>query len=195
MRNKHFFALVVFGLFALALVITGACGKDGSRNPNSPSPPPDQSRYETLPAKKYLIGVDGNPTEMWATLHWVRPERGSTVQIGPSACPDNCFRWSLEVGLDMIPGADPTMKAAFESWFSLDGKNKIEGNSGLYRLNGGGARMGQSQMVGSDIIRMFQTVPKYVWVGGRQFPEVWVGPSGSRPADILGSTSFELDYR
>ena len=128
----------------------------------------------------------------------VFPERGSTVQIGPSACPNNCFRWSGEVGLDTIEGeTNPNVAASFEMWFSLDGKEPISGDSGLYRLNGrSGIKMGQTSSFGSDIIRMFQIVPKYVLVKGRyQRSSPCPCPPGGNGAVVTGSTAFMIDYR
>lgn len=193
--RKQYSALFV-SFVAAALVISSSCGKKG--NPFNPSggdgrtPDPPKPRYETLPAKHYLVSENGNQTEMSATLHWTHPERGFKVQLGPSACPNNCFRYSMEVGLDMIDGeTNSNVKAAFETWFSFDGKNPIDGDPSLYRLSGGGVGMGQSQMIGSNIIRMFQLVPKYILVKG-QYTRSW---QWERPPPVIGSTSFEIDYQ
>ncbi len=189
-----------FVVVALALALmAGACSGGEKENPFQPdplSPDPPKPRYETLPAKHYLANASGNETEMWATLYWVSPERGSKVQIGPSACPNNCFRYSMEVGLDIIPGeTNNYVGASFETWFSLDGKEPIGESHDWYRLNGGGVGMGQSQMLGSDIIRMFQAVPKYILVKG-QYRRSWTCPCppGGPPDPVVGSVAFELDY-
>ncbi len=201
MRNKQFVASYASFLFAGALVVSSACNMP-SGSPTSPSSPPGnqpppQDRYETLPATHYLVDASGKETEMWAKLHWVKPERGSKVQIGPSACPDNCFRYSIELGLDMIKGeTNINLGSSFEMWFSLDGQDPMSDNRDLYRLDGAGVAMSQSQMRGSNIIRAFQIPPKFILVKGN-YRRSWTCPCppGGPPDPITGLTSFELDYQ
>ena len=189
---------VVFVLVAISIPFT-ACS--WFKSPTGPSDLlPDPNRYETLPAKHYLLDPSGNQTEMWAKLNWVNPERGSTVILGPSACP-NCtfFRFSMEGGLDMIDGeTNVNVGAYFETWFSLDGKEPLSGDPSVYRLNGGGVFMGQSMEIGSgsSFKPIHQPVPKFVLVNG-SYRRSWTCPCppGGRPDPVRGSTAFELDYR
>ena len=174
--------IFVFFVVVAVVILTGCRG----RSPTSPDGNgdsdsiPDQSQYETLPAKHFLKDVDGNDTKMWITLISVSPARGSGITLGPDACPARCFQFSIEVGFEVVEYNTP---AFFTIGFGHDSNTIFKGITGPH------VWMGSSQMVGNGYILKFDEVPEYLVVMASY------KKSGPPPnPTIYGGTSFILDY-
>ena len=177
LRNLIVVVICVFSLPACNVFKnpTGPSGYDPS------NPPPDQSLYEPLPAKQYLVDTDGNQTRMWATFISVSPARGSGITLGPGACPDGCFQYSMEVGID--GEAMDYFQTYFQTGLSHDGRTVFEGG-GLADSNQCMSR--SNEVIGGGFIIQFREVPEYLVVGASH--------CGRLLEEIVATTSFWLDY-
>jgi hypothetical protein len=114
--------LAAFALLAPALA-AGACEK----SPTGPSggaqthtvQPPDESGYEPLGTRHYLVDPEGRPTTMWAELLEIKPLRGSRIVLipaqGPPDCSRDCYAVRLKFGIDEMP--NPLFYENFVAFF------------------------------------------------------------------------------
>lgn len=179
------FNLVIAAMIGMSL---SACHNSGTTT--SPTPPPDQSRYETLPAKHYLVNASGTQTKMWAEFDSVNPLRGSTVVLGTQNCADpssGCFGMSMTFGFDGID--NPFTIATLTGYFSSDGVNPNGGSI----VNG--AFWAPSVHETLPLLNLPGFPPKYIVVTGTH-PAGYTGgdPLSYHDPAESGSASFLLDY-
>jgi hypothetical protein len=181
---------LIGSVLVVAPLLTLSCGSSNSKDSHL-RPVPDQSRYEPLPAKHYLIDKSGNRTLMWAALHSVNPPRGSTIDAAGYAkraftevfgrCPGQCFEFKLEVGLDEDLSLSAT-GASFEAGLYTDGL-------AVQQLAVIPAEVGIPTVFivdrSSTLIR-FKNVPDSFFLTGRY---------KGRSEFVEGSTSFVLGYK
>lgn len=175
--------LASFAVLALALV-AGACGK--SKNPVSPDPIPDQSKYEALPALHYLVDENDNRTKMWARLSRVNPLRGGFITLG-IPCSPNCFQVGMELGVDPLP--NPHAGPRFQVWL---GQTENDTSRPFWDCSAGADR---PCLIGNDpsIWYPLNVVPKFLVIRG-SYNGDFNGTYGSFPGEA-GASSFLLDYQ
>jgi hypothetical protein len=101
-------AKLLFVAFAAALSAVNCSSKGGGLIQPSPTPIPDQTRYEPLgdaAPRHYLKDESGKITTMWIRLLSVTPERGSVLTFGNTngICPSKCQQFLAEAGQDQDP--------------------------------------------------------------------------------------------
>lgn len=171
-----------------------ACNK---RSPTAPSentpPPPDQSRYEALPAVHQLADANGQKVDAWATLQSVSPLRGSTVRLGPP-CNDGCFTHSMRVRIDSLgsaPGVwSPNPVLRYQLYFSDDGVNPRPDSPYL----GGGhlnAVDNRTEETIGGTVTPFLYAPRFLLLAGEYSRNV----QGAGSTTVQVRTAFELDYK
>ncbi len=182
--KRQLLALLVLVVVSMPLAECGLFSPS-DRTP-APPPPPDQSKYETLPAKHYLPDADGNPTHMWVVFSSVSPLRGFQVIFGHDNNCANCFRMQITVGTDPLPS--PHITTQFTAGFSQDGSNIIT------RLWGSSVRGTKTASTDSDQVWVFNERPKYIVVTGYHSGDN-ISPTPNQFPEESGTTNFLLDYK
>ncbi len=163
-------SLVVLVALSCALM---AC-KKSSIGPSPVDQPPDQSNYESLPARHTMLTIAGQDAGMWATFLSVTPARGSSI----AKCNGSpCFTASVELCEDSDVHNRGESSGTF---FSNDGVNP-SGESIHERSIHPGACVVDN--LGPGIFR--DAPPKYILIIGQKAGSV----------DTKSSTSFLLDFK
>lgn len=197
--RRNLFALLVLVAISMPFTACGLFKGDSITGPSDDDQPPDQSRYEPLPATHQFVDGNGQPVKAWATLNDVNPLRGTTV--AKHVCPANvagkwCFSFSARVWIDDL-GLGPNINHGlnFKVKFSDDG---VTPRGDSPHLGGGSVSPYYNKLEwilggnGAFYPIPFAIAPKFLLFDG----EYWYSaPKNGGIQWTLVRAVFELDYR